>query len=85
MPYAIRKDGQGWRSVDGPSDVGPDENFSSTEPVLSVSENALIVQQIADLETTVTDRRIREAVLGIDGGWLKGLDDQISALRSRLK
>lgn len=33
MSYAIRKDGQGWRAVDGPYDVGPDEDFSATVPV----------------------------------------------------
>lgn len=30
MGYAIRNDQQGWRSVDGPDDVGPDEYFSET-------------------------------------------------------
>lgn len=32
MSYAIRKDGQGWRAVNGPDDVGPDENYSVTQP-----------------------------------------------------
>lgn len=44
----------------------------------------LIKLQIAELETTVTPRRIREAVLGIDGGWLAALDAQIAALRAQL-
>lgn len=30
MSYAIRNDLQGWRSVDGPDDVGPDEYYSET-------------------------------------------------------
>ena len=30
MGYAIRNDQQGWRSVDGPDDVGPDEYYSET-------------------------------------------------------
>lgn len=41
-------------------------------------------QQIAALETTVTARRLREAVLGIDNGWLKNMNDQIAALRAQL-
>lgn len=43
-----------------------------------------IAQQIQTLEATVTDRRVREAVLGTDNGWLKNLDDQIAALRAQL-
>lgn len=40
--------------------------------------------KIARLEASVTDRRLREAVLGIDGGWLKGVSDQIATLRATL-
>lgn len=32
MSYAIRKDGHGWRAVDGPDDVDPDETFSDDTP-----------------------------------------------------
>lgn len=28
MSYAIRNDGQGFRAVEGPEDIGPDEYFS---------------------------------------------------------
>ena len=38
MSYAIRKDGQGWRAVGGPDDVGPDEVFSDAPPVPSVAQ-----------------------------------------------
>lgn len=37
MPYANRKDGQGWRAVSGPNDVGPDEDFSDTIPAQSAA------------------------------------------------
>lgn len=40
--------------------------------------------QIVALESTVTQRRLREAALGTDNGWLKALDAQISALRAQL-
>lgn len=43
-----------------------------------------IEQQIIILEATATPRRIREATLGIDQGWLAALDAQIASLRDRL-
>lgn len=47
--------------------------------------NALILAQIANLEASITPRRMRESVLGVDGGWLKRVDDQIANLRGSLK
>lgn len=32
MSYAIRKDGKGFRSVNSPSDVGPDEAYATEQP-----------------------------------------------------
>lgn len=32
MSYAVRKDGQGWRAVNGPDDVGPGERYSVDTP-----------------------------------------------------
>lgn len=43
-----------------------------------------IRNQIYALEGTVTPRRIREAVLGVDGGWLARVEAQIVALRGEL-
>ena len=43
-----------------------------------------IRSEISSLEALVTDRRLREAVLGIDGGWLKNLNDQIATLRGNI-
>lgn len=34
MSYAIRNDMKGWRAVNGPSDVGPDESYSVEQPDL---------------------------------------------------
>lgn len=34
------------------------------------------------LEASITPRRMREAVLGIDGGWLANVEKQIATLRS---
>lgn len=37
MGYAIRKDGLGWRSVNGPEDVTVDELYSDAQPSLEVN------------------------------------------------
>ncbi|WP_435018509.1 hypothetical protein TA3x_000483 [Tundrisphaera sp. TA3] len=42
-------------------------------------------QQIAELEAAITPRRMREAVMGTDGGWLKAQEGKIAALRKRPK
>lgn len=59
-----------------------DEEAAALAPAPSMADLARV--QIADLEATVTPRRIREAVLGIDGGWLADLNEQIAALRAQL-
>lgn len=43
-----------------------------------------IIQQIIDLEKTITQRHIREAVLGIDNGWMAAIEVQIEKLRGQL-
>lgn len=40
--YAIRGDGGGWRAVDGPEDVLPDETYSTVQPALAVDRAALM-------------------------------------------
>lgn len=49
------------------------------------AHNAPIKAQIVSLEMEITIRRIREAVLGTDGGWLKNQDAQIAAQRANLQ
>lgn len=54
-------------------------------PVEPVPESFFIKQQIAELEASVTSRRIRESIISTTGkNWLKAIDDQISVLRSQL-
>lgn len=48
------------------------------------AQDAELLSQIADLEKQVTQRRIREAILGLDNGWLSGIEQQIETLRSQL-
>jgi hypothetical protein len=58
---------------------------NTPDPVDRPDPSMAIIEQIAALESQVTDRRIREAVLGVDGGWLKEQDAKISALREHLE
>lgn len=44
----------------------------------------VIFEEIARLESEVTPRRIREAVLGTDDGWLANQEALIAAERSKL-
>ncbi|WP_368640497.1 hypothetical protein ABRZ04_04580 [Castellaniella ginsengisoli] len=32
MSYAVQNDGLGWRAVNGPDDVGPDETYTAMRP-----------------------------------------------------
>ena len=51
----------------------------------AATHNAPILAQIADLEASVTDRRLREAMLTDAGrAWLADVDAQIAALRGTL-
>jgi hypothetical protein len=61
--------------VDGAMTAAPPAAASAYQQALA---------QITDLERTVTPRRLREAALGTDDGWLKALDDQIAALRATI-
>ena len=47
-------------------------------------EKAKIKADIAALEATITPRRTREAILGIDNGWLADIELQIQELRGQL-
>lgn len=60
----------------------PAPSWTTTPPLLT--GNNLLLSQIETLESAVSDRRIREAVLGTDNGWLKNLDAQIADLRAKL-
>lgn len=53
-------------------------------PVLAEALLPSAKDQIASLEAGITQRRIREAVLGTDGGWLSAVEAQIAALRETI-
>jgi len=50
-----------------------------------ITGNALILSQIATLEATISERRKREAILGIDSGWLADVNAQIAVLRAQMQ
>lgn len=74
--------GLGWTYANGvftePSVVGVP--FVTLSPTPSVNE--VILAQIADLEATMTPRRIREAIK--DPSWMEELETKIAALRAQL-
>ena len=43
-----------------------------------------VLTQIDVIEDSITDRRLREAILGTDSGWLTTTNQQIAALRATL-
>lgn len=78
--------------LDGSQDsLIPSDFVLATEAQIQAIQNPqptaeqALKTQIAVLESSVTPRRIREAVLGIDNGWLADIDAQVSILRSQLK
>ena len=53
--------------------------------IIPPTPNELILAQIAKLESTITNRRIREAALTEAGkAWLADVDSQITTLRGQL-
>ena len=57
-------------------------NPITAKRVLTPKEQALL--SIQELENTITIRRMREAAMGIDGGWLSKVNDQITVFRTQL-
>ncbi len=49
-----------------------------------IPESGLIKLRIQWLEESINTRRLREAALGTDNGWMENIDSQIQALRDQL-
>ena len=80
--YQVRDGERLFSGDDRPTDVQLAAAFPSRERELQRRDT---IAQIAALESQQTARRVREAALGIDGGWLQKLESQISALRAALQ
>ncbi len=80
--YAYEEDGS-------QDDIIPAHLVSITSAEADAIRAALVPQptvqdQIVAIEATITQRRLREALLGTDAGWLANVDAQIAALRAQL-
>lgn len=53
-------------------------------PEVQHNPNDAILLAIRTIENEITQRRLREAVLGGDNGWLAAADAEIATLRSQL-
>lgn len=78
-----------WR-IDFQDTATPDQRAAGQAVIDAFSidtanANQALLDQIARLEGQQTDRRVREALAGTDGGWLANLNSQIAALRAQLK
>jgi hypothetical protein len=62
--------------------IQPNDNGEPTTVMRPIVEPTP-KEKIATLEATNTDRRIREAILGTDNGWLAKVNDEIAALRAQ--
>ena len=54
------------------------------EPITTEKYKIEVKLAISELESQITQRRLREALLGSDNGWLASQDQQIANLRSQL-
>jgi len=67
-------------------DARPIPTLAEIEAACFIAEeNNTILTQIKEIEDTITQRRVREAVLGVDYGWLAGKEAAIKTLRGGLK
>lgn len=78
-------------NADGSQDSVIPANFvlASTEQIDAIQNPKLTTKQIAlnnisTLEASITDRRIREAILTQDYSFIKSINDQIAILRGSL-
>lgn len=71
MSYAIRNDGQGWRAVVGPTDIGSDEWFSADTPPKPIPRPPTVE------ELTVTAKAKCEQLLASAANRMGPLQDAI--------
>lgn len=61
-----------------------DEADAREAAYLADAPRRAALEAIAILEASITPRRLREAVLGVDNGWLAGVENQIALERAKL-
>lgn len=65
-------------------DVSGDTPVKDSDQQTADATKNAIIQKIVLLEMEVTPRRIREAILGTDGDWLKNKEAEIATERAKL-
>lgn len=79
MSYAVRNDGKGWRAVNGPDDIGPDEFYSIEQPVppaLTLAET--VDQKKTDLSSYRYDKEVGGIIMA--NGMKVATDDRSKGL-----
>lgn len=76
MSYAVRNDKQGWRSVNGPSDAGPDEWYSIETPPDPVPRPLTVEEVTADA------LKKRDSLLAVAANRMGPLQDAVDVGRS---
>jgi hypothetical protein len=69
QPFIEKAKASGWKQIN--------------PPTVAAIPNWDLISEILKLEQTITPRRLREAILGVDNGWLQKTEKQIAALRSK--
>ena len=70
--------------VDVPDDTTTQDTYENGAVVKYVEPSPTLLEQIVLLELEITPRRLREAVLGTDNGWLASKEAEIAAVRAQL-
>lgn len=100
MSYAIRKDGQGWRAVNGIEDIGPDENFAEEKPtpgqpdakqtirnhIYAMEQQQLLPRATREFMLLYMETQFAAEMLAANPGYqaVKAFDNEIKALRAQL-
>jgi hypothetical protein len=79
--YSALLEGQSYGKI-----ISADENgYPILIDLAPPSESDLAKKQIAEIEASITDRRLREAMLSTTGkSWLADRDAEIAALRAKI-
>jgi len=65
--------------------LGITEVSEVPQKTVEISPKQVLLDRIGFLELSITSRRLREAVLGVDNGWLQSVNSEITNLRTQLK
>ena len=70
--------------LDAPDTVRVGFSYQNGQFIEPVPPTPTPLDQIRAIEATITPRRMREAILGTDNGWLAAREAEIAVLRGQL-